>query len=51
MVDDIARLTLREEKLKQKAAKVTKQKKEYHRKRYLIPMEHADCATIIGSGL
>ena len=46
-VDDITSLTLGEEKLKQKAAKVTEQKKESHRKKFLIPMEHADYARII----
>ncbi len=45
--DDITSLTLGEEKLKQKAAKVTEQKKESHHKKFLIPMEHVDYARII----
>ena len=47
MVDDITSLTLKEEKMKQMAAKLTKQKKEYHRSRYLIPMKHDDHSEII----
>ena len=42
MVDDITSLTLKEEKMKQMAAKLTKQKKEYHRSRCLIPMKRDD---------
>ena len=47
MVDDITSLTLKEEKMKQMAAKLTKQRKEYHRSRYLIPMKQDDYTEII----
>ena len=47
MVDDITRLTLKEEKMKQMVAKLTKGKKEYHRNRYLIPMKQDDYEEII----
>ena len=47
MVDDITSLTLKEEKMKQMAAKLTKQKKDYHRSRYLIPMKQDDYSEII----
>ena len=47
MVDDITSLTLKEEKMKQMATKLTKQKKEYHRSRYLIPMKQDDYSEII----
>ena len=46
MVDDITSLTLKEEKMKQMAAKLTKQKKEYHRSRCLIPMKRDDYSEI-----
>ena len=46
MVDDITSLMLKE-KMKQMAAKLTKQKKEYHRRRYLIPMKQDDYSEII----
>ena len=47
MVDDITSLTLKEEKMKQMAAKLTKQKKYYHRSRYLIPIKQDDYSEII----
>ena len=47
MVDDITSLTLKEENMKQMAAKLTKQRKEYHRSRYLIPMKQDDYSKII----
>lgn len=47
MVDDIISLTLEVEKLKQRLAKLTKQKREYHCNRYLIPMEQVDYTKIV----
>ena len=45
---DITSLTLREEKLKQKAAKIDKHKKrKIHRKKLLIPIESDDYLKII----
>jgi hypothetical protein len=46
-VVDITSLTLREEKLKQKAAKIDKQKRTIHREKLLILMESDDYLKII----
>ena len=46
-VVDITSLTLRDEKLKQKAARVEKQKRKIHREKFLIPMESDDYLNFI----
>ena len=44
---DITSLTLRKERLKQKAAKIAKQKRTIHREKLLIPMEGDDYLKIV----
>ena len=44
---DITSLTLREENLKQKAARIEKEKSKLHREKFLIPMGSDDYLKII----
>lgn len=46
-VDDITSLTLRDEKLKQKAAKIEKRKRQMHREKFLIPLSSKDFLKVI----
>ena len=41
-VVDITSLTLREENLKQKAARIEKEKRKLHREKFLVPMGSDD---------
>ena len=44
---DITILTLREENLKQKAARIEKEKRKLHREKFLVPMGSGDYLKII----
>ena len=46
-VVDITSLTLRDEKLKQKAAKIDKQKRKMHREKFFVPMGSNDYLKVI----